>query len=65
MSKTFASLSNNMVTNLIAADTLEVAEAVANATCVEYTDHTTVAIGWTYDGDKFIAPVIAPPTEEI
>jgi len=65
MSKTFASVKAGIVTNLIVADALEVAEAVANATCVEYTDHTTVGIGWTYDGDKFIAPVITPPTEEI
>ena len=53
----FAVLNNNIVTNLIVADTLEIAEAVTYTTCVQYTDHTTVGIGWTYDGTNFIAPV--------
>lgn len=59
----FAVISNNIVTNLIVADSLEAAEAVSNFTCIEYTDHTTAGIGWTYDGDKFIAPIIVTPTE--
>ena len=62
----FAVISNNIVINLIVADSLEVAEAVSSPfTCIEYTDHTTAGIGWTYDGNSFIAPIIAPPTEEI
>lgn len=54
----FAVMNHNIVINLIVADNLEVAEAVSNFTCIEYTDHTTAGIGWTYDGDKFIAPVL-------
>jgi hypothetical protein len=56
MSKTFAVIINNTVNNLTVADTLEVAEAVSGHTCIEYTDHTTVGIGWIYDGTNFIAP---------
>jgi hypothetical protein len=56
MSKTFAVIINNIVNNLIIADTVEVAETVSGHTCIEYIDHTTVGIGWTYDGTNFIAP---------
>lgn len=52
----FASVVNGVVTNLVVADTLEVAEEVSGAVCVEYTDHNAVGIGWTYDGNNFIAP---------
>lgn len=61
----FAVMNHNIVTNLIVADSLEVAEAVSNFPCIEYANHTDAGIGWTYDGTNFIAPVITPPTEEI
>lgn len=65
MSKTFASISNGIVHNLIVADTLEVAEAVSNMTCIEYTDHESVDKGWAYDGNTFTN--LNPPlqTEQI
>lgn len=56
MSKTFAVIHNGQVSNLIVADTLQVAEAVTGYICIEYTDHTTVGIGWTYNGVNFINP---------
>ena len=56
MSKTFAELSHNVVTNLIVADTLETAQAVTGKTCIEYTDPFSVGIGWTYDGTNFVDP---------
>lgn len=61
----FAVISNGIVINLIAADTLEVAEAVSGQTCIEYTDHETVEKGWTYDGNEI--PNLNPPlqTEQI
>ena len=55
---TFAVLNNSNVVNVIVADTKEIAEAVTNTTCVEYTDSNPAGIGWTYDGTKFIAPVV-------
>jgi hypothetical protein len=58
MSKTFAVLTDNTVSNVIIAETKEIAEQVTQLTCVEYTDEEPAGIGWTYDGTKFIQPVI-------
>lgn len=49
----FAVIENDVVINVIVADTLEVAEHVTDKTCVEYVDATSVAIGYTYDGSTF------------
>jgi hypothetical protein len=54
---TFAVIDNNTVTNIIVADTKEIAETVTGSTCVEYTDENPTGIGWTYDGSTFQAPV--------
>ena len=55
---TFAEIQDGVVTNVIVADTKEIAELVTGLTCVEYTDSNPAGIGWTYDGEKFTAPVI-------
>ena len=52
----FAVIEEGVVTNVILADTLEVAQEVTGKTCVEYTEDSPAGIGWTYDGTKFIAP---------
>jgi len=52
----FAVLSGNLVVNVIVADTIEIAEAVTNATCIEYTSENPAGIGWTWDGTTFIPP---------
>jgi hypothetical protein len=57
----FAIIENNEVTNVIIAETKEIAETVTGKTCVEYTDSNPASIGWTYDGTKFIAPVVETP----
>jgi hypothetical protein len=54
----FAEIENGVVTNVIIADTKEIAELVTGLTCVEYTNSNPAGIGWTYDGKKFIAPVV-------
>jgi hypothetical protein len=59
----YAVLNNNTVTNVIVADTKEIAETVTGSTCVEYTNENPASIGWTYDGENFIAPVVEEPTE--
>jgi len=59
---TWAVINGNSVSNIIVADTKEVAEAVTNAICVEYTESNPAGIGWTWDGKKFIAPTPADPT---
>jgi hypothetical protein len=53
----FAVVNENIVTNIIVADSLEIAEMVSNTTCVEFEDYSTVSIGYLYDGNKFVAPV--------
>lgn len=54
----YAVINGNQVTNVIVAETKEIAEQVTNSTCVEYTEDNPAAIGWAYDGEKFIAPII-------
>lgn len=44
----YAVLNNNKVTNIIMADTLEVAEEVTKSTCIE-TEVVHVLIGYTYN----------------
>jgi hypothetical protein len=46
---TFAVLNSNKVINIIVADTVEIANAVSNAECVEYTEQNPAQIGWVYD----------------
>lgn len=53
---TYAIVENNLVTNVIIADTVEIAEQVTGKTCIEYNESNPAGIGWTYDGKKFIAP---------
>ena len=56
----FAVIHNDIVTNLIVADSLEIAQEITNTTCVEYTDPWTVGIGWACDGINFVN--LNPPT---
>lgn len=62
----FAVISENIVTNIIVADSQEIAEAVTGFTCVEYTVANPAHIGLGYDGTTFEQPVLAiveEPTE--
>ena len=52
----FAEIKEGVVTNVIVADTKEIAELVTGSTCVEYTDENPAGIGWTWDGTKFTDP---------
>jgi hypothetical protein len=67
MSKTFAVLSGNIVSNVIIADTNEDAELVSDGPCVEYTSENSAGIGWSYDSETglFSAPVEKQPEESI
>lgn len=57
---TFAVLSGSTVSNVVVADTVEVAELVTSATCVEYTEANPAGIGWTYNAET---GSFTPPTE--
>ena len=54
----FAEIKDGLVTNVIVADTKEIAELVTGLTCVEYTDSNPAGIGWTYDGSVFTPPAV-------
>ena len=59
----FAVITGTTVSNIIVADSLEIAEEVTGSVCVEYTDENLAGIGWAYDSDTgtFIAPGITTP----
>lgn len=59
----YAVIINEIVDNIIVADTQEIAEAVTQQTCVEVTEETAISIGWKYNGAEFIAPVTEEPNE--
>ena len=52
----FAVIENDIVINIIVADTKEIAELVTGLTCVEYTKSNPAGTGWTYKDGKFIMP---------
>jgi hypothetical protein len=54
---TFAVLENGTVKNIIVADTLEDAQS-AGPEILEYTEEKPARIGWTWDGENFLPPVI-------
>ncbi len=60
---TFAVMSENTVTNIIVADDKEQAEQDLGMTLIEYTSENPACIGWIYDGEKFVAPVVEEITE--
>lgn len=51
---TFAVLGGNKVVNTIVADTIEDAELVSGATCVEFTTDNVAGIGYSYDSETGI-----------
>jgi len=61
--KNYAVISGTVVVNIIVAKDLKSAELATNSTCVEYTDN--VGIGWTYDGENFIAPELDNEAETV
>jgi hypothetical protein len=57
----FAVLHSTSITNVIVADTLEIAELVTQQTCVEVPEGSLAGIGWTYENNEFVAP----PVQEV
>jgi hypothetical protein len=60
----YAVVQNDKVTNVIVADSKEMAEQVTGLTCVEYTDENPASIGWTYADGVFTAPVVEETSAE-
>jgi hypothetical protein len=60
----FAVIEEGIVTNVIIADTKEIAEQVTAKTCVEFENTPDQpSIGWAYDGTNFIQPVVEAPQD--
>lgn len=55
---TFAVLLNNVVDNVIMAESQEVAEMVTGLPCTEYTESNPALIGDIYDGKTFSNPIV-------
>ena len=53
---TYAVVEDAKVTNVIVAESREIAEDVTGRACVEYTEADPAGIGWDYDGEMFISP---------
>lgn len=54
----FAIIENNLVENIIVAESKTVAEQITGKTCVEYTDANPAHIGLGYDGTTFEQPPV-------
>ena len=56
----YAIVNQNVVSNIIVADTKEIALEVSfqGAIVVECTNNNPANIGWIYDGSKFIDPTM-------
>lgn len=52
----YAVIENSKVTNIIVADTKEIAEEVTGLTCVESTSENLAHIGLGFDGTTFEQP---------
>ena len=52
MSKTFAMLLGDVVSNVLVAEDKATAELVSGAECVEYSEENPAGIGYTYDAEK-------------
>jgi hypothetical protein len=60
----FGTVQNNLITNIIVAETKEIAETVTGQTCV-LLPPLDVGIGWTYEGGTFIAPPQPEPITNV
>jgi hypothetical protein len=60
----FAVMSNNIVTNLIVADSKEIAEEATGLICIEYTTDNLAHVGFGYDGTTFEQPIEPEPTND-
>lgn len=55
----FAVLSGDVVSNIIVADSLEIAEAVTGSICIEYTNENPAGVNFLYNKETktFTGPV--------
>lgn len=60
----YAVIQNNLVVNVIVADSKEIAESVTDLECVDIAEEIGVGIGWSFTDNVFTKPEqeIIPPT---
>jgi hypothetical protein len=56
----YAVIKDKLVSNVIVAESLTVAQEITETTCVDISDEIGIGIGWGYDGKKFIEPAAEP-----
>lgn len=61
---TFAVMSGNFVSNVIVADSKEIAEEATGTVCIEYDEINQAGLGWSHDGEKFNPPTLEEPTND-
>ena len=63
MSKIFAVITDNIVSNTIVATTKEDADFATESDCIEISEDNSVSVGWSYDPEtgQFTAPVVEAP----
>lgn len=60
----YAVLSNNIVSNIIVANSKQIAQTVTGLTCIEYTNENPAGIGDTWDGSTFTKPTVEEITND-
>lgn len=54
----YAVIKDGLVTNVIVAESKEIAESITELTCIEVNNEPGApGIGWSYDGSSFSAPI--------
>lgn len=54
----FAVISGSTISNIIIADTKEIAEMLTKCICQEISPDKDITFEWTWNGTTFIAPVV-------
>jgi hypothetical protein len=60
----YAVLIDDVVSNIIVADTKEIAEEVTGSICIEYTDENPVGKGDNWNGSEFTKPIVEEITND-
>jgi hypothetical protein len=54
-------INNDVIENIIVAESKEIAEQITGFNCIEYTEGNPEGIGWEWNGTEFTNPFIPTP----
>lgn len=57
----FAVTNGSSITNMIIADSKEIAEEITKSVCIEHTLENPISQTWVWDGTTFVAPIVEEP----